>query len=82
MRNACTSLIRYTKACYWKTKFLASDSPKSFWSVVKEFSGASNIQRVGPLKDEDDMILTNDAEKANLLNSFFCWYREEACYST
>ena len=69
-RNACTNLIRYTKAIYWKSKFISSDSPKSFWSLVKKFNGDSNVQRIGPLKN-DDNIVTKDDDKSNLLNNFF-----------
>ena len=69
-RNACTNLMRYTKAIYWKSKFISSDSPKSFWSLVKKFNGDSNVQRIGPLKN-DDNIVTKDDDKSNLLNNFF-----------
>ena len=69
-RNACTNLIRYTKAIYWKSKFISSDSPKSFWSLVKKFNGDSNVQRIGPLKN-DNNIVTKDDDKSNLLNNFF-----------
>ena len=69
-RNACTNLIRFTKANYWKNKFLKSDSPKSFWSLVKRFNGDSKKHHTGPLKSGTE-IITKDSDKANLLNNFF-----------
>ena len=69
-RNYCTNYIRYTKANYWKNKFASSDSPKSFWSLVKKFKGDTNSRRIGPLKHEDATV-TNDLDKANVMNTFF-----------
>ena len=69
-RNHCTNLIRFTKANYWKNKFASSDSPKSFWSLVKKFKGDTSCRRIGPLKHEDATV-TNDLDKANVMNAFF-----------
>ena len=69
-RNACTNLIRFTKANFWKNKFLESDSPKSFWSLVRKFNGDPKKQHTGPLKSETK-IITRDTDKADLLNKFF-----------
>ena len=69
-RNSCTNLIRHAKAVYWRNEFLSSDSIKSFWKTVKKFRGDTETQRIGPLKSNNE-TLTNDADKANLMNSFF-----------
>jgi len=46
-RNTCVNIIRFTKANYWKNKFMTSKSSKSFWSIVKKFKGDSNTNRIG-----------------------------------
>jgi len=69
-RNTYTNIIRFTKANYWKNKFMTSKSSKSFWSLVKKFKGDSNTNHIGHLKHEDN-IVTNESEKANIMNDFF-----------
>ena len=53
-----------------KKRFSTADFPKSFWTLVKKFKGNSATQRVGSLKQEG-VAITNDIEKANLMNNFF-----------
>ena len=43
---------------------------KAFHSYIKKKT--SNRVTVGPLKDEEDALITDDGKMANLLNSFFC----------
>ena len=69
-RNRCTNLIRHAKATYWNDKFSSADCPKSFWSLVRKFKGVSSTPRIGPLK-QNGVTITNDIDKANLMNSFF-----------
>ena len=68
-RNACTNIIRSTKANYWKNEFTSCESSE-FWSLVKKFKGKSKTQRIGPLKSGSTTV-TNDVEKANTMNNFF-----------
>lgn len=71
-KNACTNLIRLTKANYWKNEFLLSDSVKSFWKTVRKFQGVQKSKNIGPLLDHNkNSTATKDTEKANLLNDFF-----------
>lgn len=70
-RNTCTNLIRITKANYWKNKFIASDSPKTFWSLVKKYNNSNTKpNHIGPLKNKTTFV-TNDLDKANVMNEFF-----------
>ena len=43
---------------------------KAFHSYIKKKT--SNRVTVGPLKDQEDNLITDDGKMANLLNSFFC----------
>ena len=64
-------MIRAAKVNYWKEKFAKCDSSKSFWSLMKKFNGKSINQHIGPLKNENDTIVTNESEKAKIMNNFF-----------
>ena len=70
-KNKCTNMIRAAKVNYWKEKFAKCDSSKSFWSLMKKFNGKSINQHIGPLKNENDTIVTNESEKAKIMNNFF-----------
>ena len=69
-RDRCTNLIWHAEATYWKEKFSSADCPKSFWSLVRKFKGVSSTPCVGPSK-QNGATITNDVDKANLMNSFF-----------
>ena len=56
------------KANFWKTEFLSSNSSKSFWKTVSKFNGSSS----NPMTD----IVTDDTQKANLMNNFLVRERE------
>ena len=69
-KNRYTNLIRHAKTTSWKEKYSSADCPKSFWSLVRKFKGVSSTPRIGPLK-QNGVTITNDVDKANLMNSFF-----------
>ena len=70
LRNSATKAIRYSKQKYQKGVAESSKTnPKSFWSFVKgETKSKSNI---GDLKGNDGNIVTDNIDKANVLNDFF-----------
>lgn len=47
-----------------------SDS-KSFWKTVNEATGKPKNKHIGPLRDANNKEITNDYEKAELINSYF-----------
>ena len=54
-------------------KKLAKDckkNPKAFWSYMKKKT--SNRVTVGPLKDEQERLVTDSKEQANILNRWYC----------
>ena len=70
LRNSATKAIRFSKKKYQKGVAESSKtSPKSFWSFIKdETKGKSEI---GDLIDEDGNRVTENVDKANMLNDFF-----------
>ena len=45
-------------------------NPKAFWSYMKKKT--SNRVSVGPLKDDQDKLVTDSKEQANILNRWYC----------
>ena len=58
-RNTCSKLIQNAKANFWKKEFQSLSSPKMFSSAVRKFEGETKSQRIGPLEDENKVILMN-----------------------
>ena len=70
MRNKCTNLVRESKATFWKKEFQKTSTSKSFWKTVKKFQGKTKSAKIGPLADNNEIVL-DDTKKANLMNEFF-----------
>ena len=70
-RNRCTKLLRHAETNYWKNKFDNADTGKDFWKVVKEFEGGNQKTCIGPIKDDEGILLTDNVDKCNQLNNFF-----------
>ena len=70
-RNYVTALCRKTEAQYWKTKFEQTDNPASFWKMVKTMNGVQKQKQIGPIKGDNNQILTADIDMANCLNLYF-----------
>ena len=56
-------MLRRAEAQYWKKK--------SFWKTVNEATGKSKSKQIGLLRGADNKEITNDCEKAELINSYF-----------
>ena len=70
-RNKVSKMLRCAEAQYWKNKFAETKDTKSFWKTVKEATGKSKNKQIGLLGDADNKEITNDYEKAELINSYF-----------
>ena len=71
LRNGVTRQLRITEAAYWKEQFSKAKTSKEFWTVVNKLKRKQKDHRIGPLKDESDNLVTDDTEKAELMNSYF-----------
>ena len=70
-RNKVSKMLRRAEAQYWKKKFTETKDSKSFWKTVNEATGKSKSKQIGLLRDADNKEITNDYEKAELINSYF-----------
>ena len=75
LRNDTTKLLRSSKKTYvdnLANKLTSSHnlSSKDWWKTLKSFLSTQDKASPPPLK-ENDIIYTDDKEKANLLNSYF-----------
>ena len=70
-RNKVSKMLRRAEPQYWKKKFTETKDSKSFWKTVNEATGKSKSKQIGLLRDADNKDITNDYEKAELLNSYF-----------
>ena len=71
LRNDVTRELRKSEAEYWKEQFRNATTSKEFWNVVNKLKQKQKDHRIGPLKDEDGELLTNDTKKADLMNRYF-----------
>ena len=70
-RNLCTKLLRTAELTYWKDKFSDAKSSKEFWKTVKLFQGTNKSSSIGPIKDPQGILQTDDTLKAIAFNSYF-----------
>ena len=70
-RNKVSKMLRCAEAQYWKKKFTETKDSKSFWKTVNEATGKSKSKQISLLRDTDNKEITNDYEKAELINSYF-----------
>ena len=55
---------------YWKNKFAETKNCKSFWKTVNKATGKSKSERIALLRNVNKEV-SNDNEKADLINSYF-----------
>ena len=70
-RNKVSKMLRCAEAQYWKKKFTETKDSKSFWKTVNKATGKPKNKHIGPLGDANNKEITNDYEKAELINSYF-----------
>ena len=70
-RNETCEKIRKAKRKYEeKVAENIKDNPKAFWRYVQ--SNTKTKEKIGVLYDQDGNVCTEDQEKAQLLNNYFC----------
>lgn len=70
-RNAVRSMLRKAEASYWIGLFKESSSPKDFWRISNRILGKIKSDKIGPLQDSNNTIISDDRQKANLINNYF-----------
>ena len=70
-RNRVKRLIRDAEITYWREQFAKSENSKNFWQVVSKAQGKSARRQIPPVQDSDGTILTNDTDKAEVMNNYF-----------
>ena len=70
-RNAVRRMIRKAEASYWIGLFEESSSPKDFWKISNRILGKSKDAKIGPLQGPNNTIITDDRQKADLINNYF-----------
>ena len=71
LQNEVTRQLRITEAAYWKEQLSKAKTSKGFWAVVNKLKRKQKDHKIGPLKDKNDNLVTDDIEKAELMNSYF-----------
>ena len=66
--EVCSGKLRPS---YWIGLFEESSSPKDFWKISNRILGKSKGAKIGPLQDSNKTIITDDRQKANLINNYF-----------
>ena len=69
-RNKVTKMLHSAEAQYWMNKFAETKDSKSFWKTVNEATGKSKSKCTGLLRDANNNEVSNDNEKADLINSY------------
>ena len=70
-RNAVRRMLRKGEVSYWIELFEESSSPKDLWKICNRVLGTSKGAKIGPLQDSNNTIITDDKQKANLINNYF-----------
>eukprot|EP00794_Sanderia_malayensis_P004136 gene4136-4689_t len=71
LRNKINIMLRKAEAEYWKDQFNKSNSSREFWQIVNKMKGKSKTNNIQALKNDDGDLVTEDSEKAELLNNHF-----------
>jgi len=69
--NRVKKLTCDAELTYWREQFAKSENSKNFWRVVRKAQGKIARKPIPPVQDSDGTILTNDSDKAELMNDYF-----------
>ena len=64
-------MLRKAEAKYWREQLHQATSTQEFWNVYRKVSNKRTNTRIGPLKNSQEEIITDDTQKAELMNNFF-----------
>ena len=64
-------MLKAAERQYWIDQFSSASNKKEFWNVVKKVEGNTNVRKMPPIADDDELILNSDGAKAYFFNNFF-----------
>ena len=71
-------MTKKAKADYYSNLFDEVKTAAAYWRLLKKASGTTKVNRQArQLKKDDGTLTTNDTEKANMLNDYFCTVAEK-----
>ena len=71
LRNQARKELRIAETSYWKDQFKKANANKDFWKLVNKLKRKQKNCRIGPLKDSQGNLVTDDKQKAEIMNSYF-----------
>ena len=78
LRNKVSTMTKKAKADYYSNLFDEVKTAAAYWRLLKKASGTTKVNRQArQLKKDDGTLTTNDTEKANMLNDYFCTVAEK-----
>ena len=63
--------MRKAEANYWKKQLNEATTPQDFWKLIDKIKGKKERPTVGPLRQGEGETITNDKQKAELMNNFY-----------
>ena len=70
----CKEAILLAKKAYLTRLGNSLDDPnisKKYWSILKQFLNKRKVPKIPPIYNQDDSIVADVSEKANIFNNFF-----------
>ena len=71
VRNLVTKSLKEAEANYWRKKFEEVSSSKDFWKTFHKITNNKVRGKIGPLRANNGELITDDKQKADLMNNFF-----------
>ena len=71
LRNQTRKELRIAETSYWKDQFKKTNTNKDFWKLINKVKRKQKDCRIGPLKDSQGNLVTDDKQKAQIMNSYF-----------
>ena len=70
LRNQARKELRIAETSYWKDQFKKANTKKDFWKLSNKVKRKQKDCRIGPLKDSQGNLITDDKQKAGIMNSY------------
>ena len=70
VKNLVTKSLKEAEASYWRKKFEEVSSSNDFWKTFHKVTKNKVRGKIGPLKAYNGELITDDKQKADLMNNF------------